>query len=70
MITDEAGIKSLDAKVAAKANRWAGHYANPNPATQVIELIDKLPQALSRLLVNEHKEETHGRYQKISECTK
>jgi hypothetical protein len=66
-----AGFKAIDAAcLAAKANRWTGYYANPNPATQVTELIDKIPQALSRLLGNEHKEETHGGYQKISECTK
>ena len=66
-----AGFKAIDATcLAAKTNRWAGYYANPNPATQVIELIDKIPQALSRLLGNESKVETQGRYQKISECTK
>jgi len=50
--------------LAARANRWTGYYANPNPATQVSELIDKIPQALSGLLDTEHNEETHGRYQK------
>jgi threonine dehydrogenase-like Zn-dependent dehydrogenase len=66
-----AGFKAIDAAcLAAKTNRLAGHYANPNPATPVSELIDKIPQALSRLLGNEHNEETHGQYQKISECTK
>ena len=61
-----AGFKAIDAAcLAAKANRWTGYYANPNPATQVTELIDKIPEALSRLLGNEHKEETHGRYQNI-----
>ena len=39
--------KLIDAAVlAAKTNRWTGHYANPSPATQVIELIEKIPQAL------------------------
>jgi len=60
-----AGFKATDAAVlAARANRWTGYYANPNPATQVSELIDKIPQALSGLLDTEHNEETHGRYQK------
>ncbi len=36
--------------IAAKANRWTGYYADPTPATQVAELIDKIPQALSKLL--------------------
>jgi hypothetical protein len=46
-----AGFNPMDAAVlAARANRWTGHYANPNPATQVAELIDKIPQALSKLL--------------------
>ncbi len=37
------------AVIAAKANRRAGHHANPSPATQVMELIDKIPCALSGL---------------------
>jgi hypothetical protein len=66
-----AGFKAIDAAcLAAKVNRWTGHYANPNPATQVAELINKIPQALSRLLGNEHTEETHGRYPNKSEGTK
>ncbi|CAN2044072.1 Sugar kinase [Candidatus Magnetomoraceae bacterium gMMP-1] len=40
--------------LAAKANRWAGCYANPCPATQIIDLIDKIPQALLHVL-NEHQ---------------
>jgi len=60
-----AGFKATDAAVlAARANRWTGYYADPNPATQVSELIDKIPQALSGLLDIEYTEETHGRYQK------
>jgi len=46
-----AGFRAIDAAVmAARANRLTGHYAEPNPATQVSELIDKIPQALSGLL--------------------
>ena len=57
-----AGFKPIDAAVlAAKANRWTGYYADPNPATQVGELIDKIPQALVKLL-NEHDgKDTNGR---------
>lgn len=36
--------------IAAKANRWMGAYANPTPATQVAELIEKIPMALSTVL--------------------
>ncbi len=46
-----AGFKLSDAAVlAAKANRWAGYYANPTPSTQVGELIEKIPQALAKVL--------------------
>ena len=46
-----ADFKPTNAAVlAAKANRWTGFYANPTPATQVSELIDKIPQALSKIL--------------------
>ena len=36
--------------VAAKANRLAGFYAKPTPATQVIELINHIPRALGEVL--------------------
>lgn len=43
-----SGLTPDDAAVvAARANRWAGHLANPTPATQVDALIDKIPQALA-----------------------
>jgi NAD(P)H-hydrate repair Nnr-like enzyme with NAD(P)H-hydrate dehydratase domain len=45
-LTDAAVLASL-------ANRWSGHYAEPSPATQVIELIEKIPEALVKML-NEH----------------
>jgi len=38
------------ARVAMKANRLAGHYAKPTPATQVIEIIHHIPKALSEIL--------------------
>ena len=52
-----ADFEPRDAAVlAARANRWSGHYADPSPATQVIELIEKIPQALVKVL-SEHKGE-------------
>ncbi|AEB08343.1 NAD(P)H-hydrate dehydratase [Desulfobacca acetoxidans] len=38
------------ALIAAKANRLAGFYANPTPATQVAAIIDLIPQALKEAL--------------------
>lgn len=53
-----SGFSETDAAVlAAKVNRWTGYYADPSPATQVSELINKIPQAMSRLLESEHTEE-------------
>ncbi len=52
-----AGLELTDAAILASlANRWSGHYADPSPATQVIELIEKIPQALVKVL-SEHKGE-------------
>jgi hypothetical protein len=46
----EAGLSVPEAAVgAARANRLAGALAQPNPATQVGELIARLPQALAAL---------------------
>ncbi|KPA17857.1 sugar kinase [Candidatus Magnetomorum sp. HK-1] len=43
--------KPVEAAIlAAKTNRLSGYLANPNPATQVDELVDKIPQALTRIL--------------------
>ncbi|MDY0269244.1 NAD(P)H-hydrate dehydratase [Trichloromonas sp.] len=36
--------------VAAKVNRLAGSFAKPSPATQVIEIIRQIPQALKQVL--------------------
>lgn len=38
------------AALAARINRLAGHYANPTPATQVMELIRHIPKATKRIL--------------------
>jgi hypothetical protein len=34
---------------AAQANRFTGHHADPSPAAQVFELIEKIPQALASM---------------------
>ena len=44
------------ALLAARSNRWAGYYTNPSPATQIAELINKIPQALDNVL-EEHNTE-------------
>jgi hypothetical protein len=45
------GFKLTDAAIlAARANRWSGYYADPDPATQIIELTEKIPQALVTVL--------------------
>ncbi len=46
--TGMAVIKA--ATLAAKVNRWAGHYARPTPATQVIEIINQIPRAVARVI--------------------
>ncbi len=47
----ESGMEiSKAAIVATKANRLAGYYARPTPATQVIEIIRRIPGALEEIL--------------------
>lgn len=47
----ESGMDIPEASsIAAEANRLAGHYANPNPATQVAEIIRHIPKALEKIL--------------------
>ncbi len=47
----ESGMAVKDAAVvAAKANRLAGSYAKPTPATQVMEIIRHIPRALEEVL--------------------
>jgi NAD(P)H-hydrate repair Nnr-like enzyme with NAD(P)H-hydrate dehydratase domain len=38
------------ATIAARVNRLAGHYANPTPAMQVMEMVQHIPKALSEIL--------------------
>ena len=40
------------ARIAALANRLAGVYAKPTPATQVMEIISQIPKALAQALEN------------------
>lgn len=45
------GMEIKDAAIiAAKANRLAGYYASPTPATQVSEIIEQIPRALRQIL--------------------
>jgi len=47
----DSGMRVEEAAVlAAKVNRLAGLYANPAPATQVIELIQHIPRAVTEIL--------------------
>jgi ADP-dependent NAD(P)H-hydrate dehydratase / NAD(P)H-hydrate epimerase len=46
--------------LAAKINRWSGFYANLSPATQVAELIDKIPLAMSKVLIGKDKRDAEG----------
>jgi hypothetical protein len=38
------------ATIGARVNRIAGHYANPTPAMQVMEIVQHIPRALSEIL--------------------
>lgn len=57
-----AGYPMTEAAVlAASANRWSGFYAEPSPATQIMDLIENIPRALGKVL-DEHKgERNHDR---------
>ena len=53
-----AGYEPIEAAVlAARVNRGTGTLVEPTPATQVAELIDKIPQALENLLNFSQKEQ-------------
>jgi len=46
-----AGIDVKEAAtLAARINRLAGHHARPTPATQVMDIISQIPEALTRVL--------------------
>jgi hypothetical protein len=42
--------------IAARVNRWAGHYARPTPGTQVMDIIRHIPRSLEEIL---HEEQDH-----------
>ena len=47
----EAGIDVKESSIiAAQVNRLAGHYADPRPATQVMDIIREIPAALAKVL--------------------
>lgn len=50
------------ALLASLGNRCSGYYANPSPAAQVLELIEKIPQALGEVLNKHLGEDANGRY--------
>jgi NAD(P)H-hydrate repair Nnr-like enzyme with NAD(P)H-hydrate dehydratase domain len=45
------------ATVAARANRLAGALADPTPASQVVQLIEKIPEALETALKEAPREQ-------------
>ncbi len=46
----KSGIElSEAARDAALINRWSGCYAKPNPATQVIDLVNTIPRAIKNI---------------------
>mgnify|MGYP006285789961 CR=1 FL=1 len=54
-----SGMETLEAAVlAARVNRLAGALADPTPASQVMEVIERIPEAMARLLEQERK--AHG----------
>jgi hypothetical protein len=51
-----SGLSVKDSAIlAAKVNRVAGLYANPTPATQVIDLIQHIPRAMVEILKDRGK---------------
>ena len=51
-----AGFEIKEAAVtAAQVNRLAGHYVQPSPATQVMEIIRNIPRALEQILNNQER---------------
>jgi hypothetical protein len=51
------GMEVIEAAgIAARANRLAGYYAKPTPATQVLEILYHIPRALEEVLCGSNKE--------------
>jgi ADP-dependent NAD(P)H-hydrate dehydratase / NAD(P)H-hydrate epimerase len=58
-----SGVSVEDSAVlAAKVNRLAGFYADPTPATQVLEIIRRIPKALEQVMAGKaaHEPYSHG----------
>jgi ADP-dependent NAD(P)H-hydrate dehydratase / NAD(P)H-hydrate epimerase len=58
-----SGLSVEDSAVlAAKVNRLAGFYADPTPATQVLEIIRRIPKALEQVMAGKaaHEPYSHG----------
>jgi len=52
----EAGIEVEKAAIlAARVNRLAGHYAEPTPDTQVMEIIQHIPHTLEQIINEKEK---------------
>jgi hypothetical protein len=49
LIAAGTGIKEASV-IAARANRLAGHYTKPTPATQVMEIVEHIPRALKNTI--------------------
>jgi hypothetical protein len=51
-----SGMETLEATtLAARINRVAGHYAEPDPASQVMQIIEHIPRAMEEVLQREKK---------------
>ncbi|HUU40548.1 MAG TPA: NAD(P)H-hydrate dehydratase [Desulfatiglandales bacterium] len=56
------GIEIEEASfIAARANRLAGHYAKPTPATQITEIISHIPKALEDIFLGNNNIEAWGK---------
>ncbi|MBM9520334.1 sugar kinase [Desulforhopalus vacuolatus] len=49
-LVDSGMAVPLAAEIAAKTNRLAGFYANPTPASSIVEIIHQIPRALAEVL--------------------
>lgn len=53
------------AVIAARVNRCAGHYARPDPGTQVLDIIRQIPRSLEEML-HEARQQTESELQRIN----
>jgi ADP-dependent NAD(P)H-hydrate dehydratase / NAD(P)H-hydrate epimerase len=52
LVASGMGVED-SAILAARVNRLAGLYADPTPATQVIEIIRRIPRAMEKVMAGE-----------------